>query len=60
MLILRLFAILVLIAIVVTFAMYMLSKDKRYIAWCWQIIKFSLVLLLLAGTVFAIGRIILF
>ncbi|HEX5538753.1 MAG TPA: hypothetical protein VFX01_03095 [Methylophilaceae bacterium] len=43
-----------------SFAVYLLSGDKRYLRFSWQIIKFTLVLLLVAGAVFAIGRIILF
>ena len=59
MLLLRLLLILSLIAVAVSFAVYLLSSDKRYLRFSWQIIKFTLVLLLVAGAVFAIGRIIL-
>jgi hypothetical protein len=60
MLVLRLLLILALIAVAVSFAIYLLSGDRRYLRFCWQIIKFTLVLLLVAGVVFAMGRIIRF
>jgi hypothetical protein len=60
MLVLRLLLVLALVSVAVTFAIYLLSGDRRYLRFCWQIIKFTLVLLLVAGVVFAIGRIVLF
>lgn len=60
MLVLRLLLILSLISVAVSFAVYLLSGDKRYLRFSWQVIKFTLVLLLVAGAVFAISRIILF
>ncbi|HYG14060.1 MAG TPA: hypothetical protein VD885_07945 [Methylophilaceae bacterium] len=60
MLVLRFLLILTVVAVAVTFAIYLLSGDKRYLRLCWQIVKFTLVLLLVAGVVFAMGRIILF
>jgi hypothetical protein len=59
-LVLRFLLILTVVAVAVTFAIYLLSGDKRYLRLCWQIVKFTLVLLLVAGVVFAMGRIILF
>lgn len=60
MLVLRILLILGLIAVAVSLAVYFLSGDKRYLRFSWQIIKFTLVVLLVAGVVFAMGRIILF
>ena len=60
MLVLRFLLILTVVAVAVTFAIYLLSGDKRYLRLCWQIVKFTLVLLLVAGVVFAMSRIILF
>lgn len=60
MLVLRILLILALISVAVSLAVYFLSGDKRYLRFCWQIIKFTLVLLLVAGVIFAMGRIILF
>ena len=60
MLVLRFLLLLALVAVAVTFAIYLLSGDRRYLRLCWQIIKFTLVLLLVAGIVFAMGRIVRF
>ena len=60
MLILRLLLILGTISVVVSMGVYLISGDKRYLKFSWQIIKFTLVLLLIAATIVAMGRIILF
>ncbi|MEQ1600378.1 MAG: hypothetical protein HOP04_08235 [Methylophilaceae bacterium] len=60
MLIIRLFLALCLITVVVSLGIYFLSGDKRYLRFTWQLIKFSLVLLLVVEVVIAMGRIILF
>ena len=60
MLVLRFLLLLALVAVAVTFAIYLLSGDRRYLRLCWQFIKFTLVLLLVAGMVFAMGRIVRF
>ncbi|MES2552474.1 MAG: hypothetical protein V4588_02305 [Pseudomonadota bacterium] len=60
MLILRLLLILGTISVVVSMGVYFISGDRRYLKFSWQIIKFTLVLLLIAATIVAMGRIILF
>ena len=60
MFVLRLLIVLGLISVAVTLGIYFLSGDKRYLRFSWQIVKFTLVLLLIAGLVMAMGRIILF
>ena len=60
MLILRLLLILGTISVVVSMGIYFISGDRRYLKFSWQIIKFTLVLLLIAATIVAMGRIILF
>jgi len=60
MLVLRLLLILGIISVAVSLGIYFLSGDKRYLKFSWQIIKFTLVLLLVAAAVVAMGRIILF
>ena len=60
MLVLRVLAIFVLITLAVSFGVYLLSGDKRYLRFSWQVIKFSLVLALVFMVVVAVGRIILF
>jgi hypothetical protein len=60
MLIFRILLILGLISVVVSFAIYFLSGDKRYLKFAWQLVKFTLVLLFVAAVLVAMGRIILF
>jgi len=60
MFLLRLLGILILIAIVVSLGVYFISGDRRYLRFTWQLLKFTLALLLVGALVFAIGRIILF
>jgi hypothetical protein len=59
MLVLRFLLVLALISVVVSLGIYFLSGDKRYLRITWQIIKFTIVLLFIAGILFALGRIIL-
>ena len=60
MLVLRLLLVLGLIAVVVSLAIYLLSGDKRYLRFTWQLAKFTVVLLLVIAGIMAMGRIILF
>ena len=60
MLVLRLLLVLGLIAVVVSLAIYLLSGDKRYLRFTWQLAKFTAVLLLVIAGIMAMGRIILF
>jgi len=60
MLILRLLGILGVISVAVSFAIYFLTGDKRYLRFSWQLIKFTLVLIAITLLVIAMGRIILF
>jgi hypothetical protein len=59
-LVLRLLVVLGLISVAVSLGIYFLSGDKRYLRFSWQIVKFTLVLLLITGLVIAMGRIILY
>ncbi|MBL8505107.1 MAG: hypothetical protein JNJ51_01975 [Methylobacillus glycogenes] len=60
MLVLRILLVLGLISVAVSFGVYVISGDKRYLKFTWQLTKFSLVLLLVVALVIAMGRIILF
>lgn len=59
MLVLRLLLALALISVAVSFGIYFLTGDKRYLRFAWQIIKFTIVLLFVAAVLFAMGRVIL-
>lgn len=60
MLVLRLLLVLGLIAVVVSFTVFLLTHDKRYLRFTWQLIKFSAVLLLVFAALLTLGRIILY
>ncbi|MCB5205868.1 hypothetical protein [Methylovorus mays] len=60
MLVLRLLLVIGVIAVAVSLAVYLLSGDKRYLRFSWQLIKFTGVLLFVAAVIMAMGRIILF
>ena len=59
MFVLRLLVMLALIGVAVSMGIYLLSGDKRYLRFSWQIVKFTLVLLLIGALVFITGRLIL-
>lgn len=59
MLVLRLVLVLGLISAIVSLGVYFISRDKRYLRFSWQIIKFTLVLIFIAAVLHAVGRIIL-
>ena len=59
MVVLRLLVMLALIGVAVSMGIYLLSGDKRYLRFSWQIVKFTLVLLLIGALVFITGRVIL-
>lgn len=59
MIVLRLFAYLALIGIGLSVALFLVTRDRRYLKAAWQIFKFSLVLLLVLVALLAMGDIIL-
>lgn len=60
MLVLRFLLIFGFIAVAVSFALYLFTRDKRYLRFSWQLFKFALMLALLVAGVVAMGRILLF
>ncbi|SNR64067.1 hypothetical protein SAMN05192560_0308 [Methylobacillus rhizosphaerae] len=60
MVILRVLLVLWLISLAVSFGVYLVSGDKRYLKFTWQLIKFTVVALAVIALVIAMGRIILF
>lgn len=60
MLVLRFLLILGGIAVAVSLGVYLLTQDRRYLQFSWQLFKFSAMLALIIGVVIAMGRIILF
>jgi hypothetical protein len=55
----RLFVSLGLIVIALSLLTFLVTRDRRYLRFAWQLLKFSLVFLLVLGAVLAMGRLIL-
>jgi hypothetical protein len=60
MLVLRLFLFVSFIAVVATFGVYFITGDRRYLRFSAQILKFSLILILVAAVIITMGRIVMF
>lgn len=60
MLVLRFLLFFGLIAIAVSFGVFLFTRDKRYLRFTWQLAKFIGMLLLIVAGVLAVGRILLF
>ncbi len=60
MLVLRILLILGVISVAVSLGIYVISGDKRYLKFTWQLVKFTLVLLMVVALVIAMGRIVLY
>lgn len=59
MLVLRFLLFLGLISVAVSLGVYLLTRDRRYLRFSWQVFKFVGLLILIVATVIAMGRIIM-
>ena len=59
MLILRLFLILVTLLLVLSGGMYVFTRDRRYLKFAWQILRFTALLLLVFAVLFVLERYVL-
>lgn len=59
MLILRLFLILVALLVILSGGMYVFTRDRRYLKFAWQVLRFTVVLLLLFAVLFLLERYVL-
>lgn len=60
MIVLRLAIILALTGIGISLFLFLLRQDRRYLRLAWQILKFSIVLVLIFAALIMMGRIVLF
>ena len=60
MLVLRFLLFFGLIAVAVSFGVFLFTRDKRYLRFTWQVAKLVGLLLLAVATVLAVGRILLY
>ena len=58
MILVRLLLFLALAAIAVSAVMYLFSKDRRYLRFIWQVIKFTIVILAVVLIFFAFERLV--
>jgi len=58
-LIARLLVYLALITIGVSGALYLFTRDKRYLTFAWQVFKFSAIFLAVFGALFVLERLVL-
>ena len=59
MLILRLFLVLVTLLLVLSGGMYVFTRNRRYLKFAWQILRFAALLLLLFAVLFVLERYVL-
>jgi hypothetical protein len=60
MLVLRFLLFFGLIAVAVSFGVFLFTRDKRYLRFTWQVTKLVGLLLLVVAAVLAVGRILLY
>ena len=56
MLVLRILGALLVIAVGASAAVYLVTKDRRWLRFSWQILKFGLIILLIILTLFLLER----
>jgi hypothetical protein len=59
MLILRLFIVLVALLLILSGAMFLFTRNPRYMEFAWQTVRFSVLLLLVFGLLFLLERYVL-
>lgn len=58
MFVVRLTGVLVAIAIVVTFVLYLATRDRRYLKWSWRIFQFALVFIVAVMVLYLLERLV--
>ena len=59
MLVLRLVGLLVLIAIAGSLALYLFTRNRRYLTFAWRVFQFGIIFLLVFVTLYALERLVL-
>lgn len=59
MIIARLFIVLVALLLVISGGMYIFTRDRRYLKFAWQVLRFTLFLLLVFALLFILERYVL-
>jgi hypothetical protein len=58
-LILRLFLLLVTLLLVLSGVIYLFTRDRRYLKFSWQVVRFSVIMLLVFALLFVLERYVL-
>ena len=59
MVVLRLIGIVVLITLVGSLALYVLTRNRRYLTWAWRVFQFAFVFLLVLMVLYVLERLVL-
>lgn len=59
MLVLRLFLILAILLLVLSGGMYIFTRDRRYLRFAWQLVRFAVLVLLVFGLLYVLERYVL-
>jgi hypothetical protein len=59
MILLRLIFILTVLTLVLSWALYVFTRDRRYLQFAWQVVRFVFFLLILLGLLFVLERYVL-
>ncbi|HCI52746.1 MAG TPA: hypothetical protein DE312_05425 [Gallionella sp.] len=59
MLILRLYLILVVLLLILSGGMYVFTRNRRYLKFAWQTVRFTVLLILVFGLLFVLERYVL-
>ena len=59
MLLLRLFLVLVTLLLVLSSGMYVFTRDRRYLKFAWQVVRFTVLFLMIFAVLFVLERYVL-
>ena len=59
MFVLRLVAVLSLLAVAVAFGLYAYTRNRRYLTWTWRILQFALVFAVVVMVLYVLERVVL-
>ena len=59
MFVLRLAAVLCMLAVLVALGLFLVTRDRRYLAWLWRILNFALVFVVVVMLLYVLERLVL-
>jgi hypothetical protein len=58
-LVLRLLAVTALLAAAIAFGLFLYTRDRRYLTWCWRTLQFTFVFVIVLMVLFVVERVVL-